>query len=350
MRERLALVFLVLLRIVIGWHFFFEGYQKVSSVHRGPTETNRPWTSESFFREGTGPIAALVRSQIGDTDDLVLARLDIRPVPAGEDPTKYPDYKRMPAALDREWDQYLDRFVKAYGLGPAEQDVAAKTLQQQKEKLVKAFTTVRKDYKRTYPSGTLDVQMTVAERAAEYRKKLSEYRTAQGDKLFAMGKDVEKARRPALRAEVMSLRAELIKEIDAQTAEMKKALEDSVKPAVSVQHTVTLPDAQEKPRLIAWIDWTTRWGLIVIGACLLLGLFSRSASFAGALFLLMTILTAPSLPWLPVPPQSEGNYVFVSKNVIEMVALFMLAFMPTGKWFGIDALISSFFKRNDQDA
>ena len=44
-----ACVFLVLLRLAIGWHFLVEGYEKVVSVATGPTEsvagTSRPWTS-----------------------------------------------------------------------------------------------------------------------------------------------------------------------------------------------------------------------------------------------------------------------------------------------------------------
>ena len=71
----------------------------------------------------------------------------------------------------------------------------------------------------------------------------------------------------------------------------------------------------------------------------MLGLFSRTAAGAGAFFLLMTVLTTPALPWLPAAPMSEGSYVFVNKNVIEMLALMMLACIPSGRWFGVDALI-----------
>jgi uncharacterized membrane protein YphA (DoxX/SURF4 family) len=97
--------------------------------------------------------------------------------------------------------------------------------------------------------------------------------------------------------------------------------------------------APERPAIIRWIDISTRWGLLIIGGCLLLGFLSRIASFAGAIFLLMTLLTHPSLPWLPDPPNAEGHYFFINKNAIEMFALLMLAFIPSGRWFGIDGLI-----------
>jgi hypothetical protein len=54
----------------------------------------------------------------------------------------------------------------------------------------------------------------------------------------------------------------------------------------------------------------------------------------------MTYLTHPAFPWFPLPPNTEGNPVFVNKNVIEGLALLALATMPTGRWMGLDALIA----------
>src|ERR1043166_1717259 len=103
MRQRLTLVFLVLLRLAIGWDFLFEGIEKYRSVSTGESvaigkpwagESGKPWTSEPYFREGTGPLAKFVRSRIGDTDDLLLARLTVSP---GND---QPPRSRMPERLD----------------------------------------------------------------------------------------------------------------------------------------------------------------------------------------------------------------------------------------------------------
>ena len=60
---------------------------------------------------------------------------------------------------------------------------------------------------------------------------------------------------------------------------------------------------------------------------------------AAAGFLLMTYLAVPSLPWYPAPLASEGNYLVVNKNVVEMLALCVLATLPTGRWFGVDAVL-----------
>ena len=55
-RQLVARVFFLLaLRLAIGWHFLFEGLHKVNSYLVGPTETNRPFTSEPYFRNAPGP-------------------------------------------------------------------------------------------------------------------------------------------------------------------------------------------------------------------------------------------------------------------------------------------------------
>ena len=70
------------------------------------------------------------------------------------------------------------------------------------------------------------------------------------------------------------------------------------------------------------------WFLVAVGACLMAGLFTRLACVLGAGFLVMTYLTYPPFPWYPLPPNTEGNPVFINKNVIERLALLALASMP----------------------
>jgi uncharacterized membrane protein YphA (DoxX/SURF4 family) len=97
--------------------------------------------------------------------------------------------------------------------------------------------------------------------------------------------------------------------------------------------------------LIDFLDWSTRWFLLVVGILLMVGLFSRLSCFSAAGFLLLTVLTQPSLPWIPAPPNAEGNYLVINKNVIEMVALLALMTTRSGRWFGLDAIVSWAFGR-----
>ena len=81
------------------------------------------------------------------------------------------------------------------------------------------------------------------------------------------------------------------------------------------------------------------YSVLAIGLCLMLGLFTRLASLGGAAFLLQIYLSMPPWPGLPVSPRAEGHYLFVDKNFVEMLACLALAFLPTGHWVGLDALL-----------
>src|SRR5438309_223317 len=79
-------VFLVLLRLAIGWHFLFEGIEKIRLVDMpGPTESRRAWTSLSYLREANGPAAGLIRSQIGDPDQEALDLFAVKPLERDQD-------------------------------------------------------------------------------------------------------------------------------------------------------------------------------------------------------------------------------------------------------------------------
>src|SRR5260370_38816057 len=95
--NNLTRVFLVLLRLAIGWHFFFEGWEKLDSLRTGPTTTNRPFTSASYLREATGPFADYFRNQAGETDEAGLNRPSRGTLDSGASPPKRPPPTRMPA-------------------------------------------------------------------------------------------------------------------------------------------------------------------------------------------------------------------------------------------------------------
>jgi thiosulfate dehydrogenase [quinone] large subunit len=100
-----------------------------------------------------------------------------------------------------------------------------------------------------------------------------------------------------------------------------------------------------RPDLLANTDLFTMWLLTLVGACLILGLFTRLASLGGLAFLLMVYLAAP--PWIgyfyAIP--AEGSYLIVNKNLVEVAALVVIMLTGSGRFAGLDRILSGLFRR-----
>jgi len=86
------------------------------------------------------------------------------------------------------------------------------------------------------------------------------------------------------------------------------------------------------------IDNANAFGLTFIGIALMLGLFSRFASWCGVALLLMYYLAYPPFGNFSYGAASEGNYMIVNKNLVELLALVLLALSDSGRFFGLDRL------------
>lgn len=82
----------------------------------------------------------------------------------------------------------------------------------------------------------------------------------------------------------------------------------------------------ENPTVLAVVNFCNIWGLILIGVALMFGLFTRMASMAGAALLLLYYVANP--PFTLPDSLKEGSYMIIDKNLIEMVALVALSYMP----------------------
>jgi uncharacterized membrane protein YphA (DoxX/SURF4 family) len=158
------------------------------------------------------------------------------------------------------------------------------------------------------------------------RGMLREEETKLGADL-GQGNGIESKRIAELRTDIITAEAALAKDADDYVADLRKALGD---------------DTKEEPvkSLGKTMDGVTMWFLVGVGACLMGGLLTRIACVLAAGFLVMTYLAHPPFPWYPLPPNTEGNPVFINKNVIEAIALLTIATFPTGRWLGLDALVS----------
>ncbi len=87
------------------------------------------------------------------------------------------------------------------------------------------------------------------------------------------------------------------------------------------------------------VDFLNAWGLTFVGLALILGILTRMASWAGITMLAMYYLAYPPFGGYNYGAVTEGSYLIVNKNLIELATLLLLAFTRSGQYFGIDMLI-----------
>jgi thiosulfate dehydrogenase [quinone] large subunit len=86
---------------------------------------------------------------------------------------------------------------------------------------------------------------------------------------------------------------------------------------------------------IGTIDGAVAIALVIVGLALILGLFTQLGCIGAMALLTMFYLTA--IPTSGVAePRTEGTYLFVNKNLIELVAVAVLLAFRTGRIAGLD--------------
>ncbi len=374
---------LLALRLAIGWHFCFEGLHKINSTMLGETDTNRPFSSANYFNVGDGPGAEIARKQfIRDPETDYTKRLakkkeltaaEFAALPADQQADLCPDVvneelkKSADATLPRatEEQQKTDEALKAaeakvaaeltekqlpnavvFGVAPVKAVDAGPVAAARSKALAAAYRVFRlsesgRAMRAEYASWVYGVTTRDAKFKAitgdtpatpeewrDYIAVLEKDYTERNERTkydLGTGNGLEVKRTAAVKADLNAAKADLAKATDDFLVELKKdaGIED--------------PPAAEKP--IQLLDTLAKYGITAIGVGLLLGLFTRLWCVAGIGFLVMTYFAAPPWPWLPPPPPSEGNPLFINKNLIEAVALLVVLCHPTGRWLGLDALI-----------
>lgn len=102
--------------------------------------------------------------------------------------------------------------------------------------------------------------------------------------------------------------------------------------------------------LLAYADQITMWGLTIVGVLLILGLFTRLASLGGIGFLLMFYFANPPFVGYFYSLPSEGSYLVVNKNLVELGALVVILVSGSGRFAGLDAIVHGLFARRPRPA
>lgn len=400
----LAVALLVVLRISIGWHLFYEGLWKLNT-----RRTATPWTAEGYLKNSTGPLRTKFREMTGDPNDL-----------------KWLDYEAMSA----KWDAWRDRFVAHYQLSEEQQKRLSVLLDGPESGFSVGLDALPADF----DFGEAVKSARVAKDAIKYDAKskrlivdgkqhllpseqgklidiVKEAKEKPGvdpvpfDKLVAAIESVTaRASKLAFRERLAAMlkgdpeRAgiiqeskkegdeslvvvvsevtfykELIERYERNYANAKtkyqwdhlgqqwtdlqakrrtlvgpiQALEKDLREEADkllTEEQFALGAAPEAVTEMTEINFRTMWGLTVIGFLLIMGLFTRLSALGGAALLSLFYMAMPPWPGVQEIPSIEHNLI-VNKVLVEMIALLAIAAMPTGKWFGVDALISALFHR-----
>ncbi len=83
------------------------------------------------------------------------------------------------------------------------------------------------------------------------------------------------------------------------------------------------------PQVLPVVDFMVKWGLALLGASLLLGLFVRLSSYLGMLLMFLFYLPILNFPMV-------GNSYLVNQHIIYMAGLLVLASFRAGHVWGLE--------------
>lgn len=397
----LACWLLVLVRVAIGWHLMYEGLWKIQSQR-----TTTPWSAEGYLKNATGPLRGYFRSLTGDPNDLKWLDYDVMAAKWNDWQKRFAAHyfasgdSDANAAANAKLEQLLhgqETFSVKLDALPEEVARAAK------ENVIIRARVAGEDRKilwydgegkRLVVDGRLHLLPEEKKKAADLAPNDSVYQKALDDlfkqqsklsyqeRLAAMLKgdpdrigvlqttadgaiienrmgEIEHYKQKIDRyeaklretkqafqwnhlerlwRELQDQRRQLVGPVQALEADLKQEAEKLLTPA-----QLALGPVSEPMTPMRRINLQTMWGLTIIGLLLIGGLFTRLASLGGAGLLTMFYLAVP--PWPGTPPEAgpEHNFI-VNKVLVEALTLLAFAALPSGRWFGIDALLAALFR------
>ena len=297
------MILLVVLRVAIGWHFFYEGTWKIVNADK--------FSATPFLTMAKGPVAPLFYAMVYDID----GRQRLTPSEADDG---------EPVITGRiytdAWQGQFDAAVKKYGLD---------------EEQKKAAQAILDRYKKSAQEYLGDNR----EEIVGYLDSLDRFEAAMaaGGDNSAYKKKRNWDQQQKLRFEANGWLGELDGMGEGYRAALWSVLNDEQKQKGAIPVGWTRADL---------MDLAVAYGLAAIGLCMMLGFCNRLACLGGAAFLVSVLLTQPPWPTIyPPAPAVVGRALIVDKNFVEMVAMLTLACLPVGRWGGLDFFICRWIGR-----
>jgi len=376
---------LVALRIAVGWHFLYEGIWKIQS-DTGATAYATSWYPiESTLARMRDAFAQGRAADVDGWYDEVVKAFKGRAEALSEeqkgrlailrDQVKLRAAEGEAEVVNFDWLYVRDAVLQIPPAAEAERFTALPFLQASAGPLRPAFRALVRDIDGLDRLTTASAQAAIDRRAEQIARHYG-FTGEQRARLAQVSDRVKSGfastwRDPAIQARLADYRslrtrvngltdggppfqrerlAEDRKKLDQVAGDLLAiANEPGDELAVQAHSIVSVGQmaAGPVPRAHApadWIDFVMKWGLTAIGSLLLLGLFTPYAAIAAALQLTMFYLASPPWPGLPAATLG-GHYLYVDRNLIELIAAGAIAATGSGRWAGLDAYLPQRIRR-----
>jgi uncharacterized membrane protein YphA (DoxX/SURF4 family) len=282
----ITIITLVALRLVVGWHFYREGADKI---------IEGDWTSAGFMRDAKGPLTPVFHWFLYDGQGR--ARLDKQ------------------ATLDA-WDQYRQRVVDHYRFDEQQADQAQRVFETRAGQLEWFFETHQDE---------IDQYFEGLERVAKYKRDRGRAQVSSlSDQISTIEMELYRNLRPWLAT------------IDDMRRGYQQDLNALATPEQARRGPLTMAAPGQKLLDTNTIDVIIPYFDVAVGALLILGLFTRLSALAAAGFLASIIATQ----WPGYPGAAPTNY-----QQIEMVACLVIAATGAGRFAGLDYFLGLLWRR-----
>jgi uncharacterized membrane protein YphA (DoxX/SURF4 family) len=331
-----AIIALVALRFVIGFHFYMEGAAKVKDGN---------FSSAGFLASAKGPLADKFHSLIPDYDGLfrlpelrefmVEKKVDENadPVdassegvseekPAAKKPSINEKLDKSKVFAYKRLFEYVDSFAsqasELYGFTEEQRQASVVSTTEAKEKLNVVLEDWGNDISK-YLKGFERIEKNSVD---EMRNNVSGMRK-QKDSIESEWKGL--ARAPL--AEIDRILWDVEKDVNALATDSQRGKDERYA-------KLRMPDAG--PIDVRLVDKYLPIFDMSVGILLMLGLLTPVAALAAGVFLASVVLTQ-----FPGYPGTQPTYY----QAIEMIGCFVLAFADAGRYAGLDFLPWSFWNR-----
>lgn len=339
----LSVLAIVLLRLVVGWHFFSEGREKLAyDAESG--EYHVTFTAEGFLRGAKGPLAESLQAFVPSDHNwqALLSQPAERREAADEEAAKKRDdaitdwifqrnaaaksanppdietpdfapYKAWENRILADWVESLHTAIVSIPVEPETHAAATETFEARKRQL------------KDYLAGEFDAIADYQHELWRVEQQRQDPKTGElpfhDERIAQLEAESRSTARPWI-AQVASFQDGFRKELQSLliTGGGSNAIERE-----AISRSFEDP-AAGKLRTVNMVITALTLG---VGICLLLGLFTRLASIAGIGFLLSVMASQP--PWVA---GAETDFFFY--QLVECAALLVLFATAAGRWLGLD--------------